>query len=127
MLFPLPNGGRSAVWPKSSEKKFLPFSRMLQPKGKWLLDVVPEGFPQEHEELVPSIGIGVSGEAELLCCGALWAALHDEFTDEAAVRVELVQTSVKHIQQILVLHHRLDGWSIILNIVEPAFLVAVLV
>ena len=53
--------------------------------------------------------------------------MHDEFTDEAAVRVELVQTSVKHIQQILVLHHRLDGWSIILNIVEPAFLVAVLV
>jgi hypothetical protein len=82
---------------------------MLQPKGKWLLDVVPESFPQEREQLVPSICIGVAGEAELLRSGAFRAALHDEFADEAAVRVELVQTSVKRIQQIPVLQNRLDG------------------
>ena len=47
-------------------KKFLPFSRKKQPKGKWLLDVVPESFPQKREQLVPTINIGVPGEAELL-------------------------------------------------------------
>ena len=105
-------------------KKFLPFSRKKQPKGKWLLDVVPESFPQKREQLVPTINIGVPGEAELLRSGAFRAALHDEFADEAAVRVELVQTSVKRIQQIPILQNRLDRRRGILKVIKPASLVS---
>jgi transcriptional regulator with XRE-family HTH domain len=72
-------------------KKFLPFSRKKQPKGKWLLDVVPESFPQKREQLVPTINIGVPGEAELLRSGAFRAALHDEFADAAGITLSQVQ------------------------------------